>query len=225
MRWASRGLARSIGAASASDRLLRKASADNSISAPYLHQRPRGFPVMSGVKNHRGWGWIRQRASGRYQASYIGPAHVRHHAPITFEHKIDTEEWLTAERREIQNEHAAVRSAIVNNRSAGLHWVSPAQRQAVVDELLKSQVTLSEYAAEWIKLRPLKPRSTTPDRGKPHSPELGRSRLATCGRPWFAAGTQPRWPTSQPCADTLTNCCARYAPQLSMMSCCHAIPA
>jgi integrase len=114
---------------------------------------------MSGTKNHRGWGWIRKRANGRCQASFIGPDHVRHYAPTTFEHKIDAEEWLTAERREIQNAQAAVRSAVVNNRSAGLQWISPAQRRAVVYESLKSQVTLTEYATEWIKQRPLKPRT------------------------------------------------------------------
>jgi integrase len=114
---------------------------------------------MSGTQNHRGWGWIRKRGSGRYQASYIGPDRVRHYAPTTFEHKIEAEEWLTTERREIQNAQAAVRSTAVNHGSAGLQWMSPAQRQAVMYESLKSQVTLSEYATEWIKQRPLKPRT------------------------------------------------------------------
>jgi hypothetical protein len=62
-----------------------------------LHHYSKGFLVMSGRKNHRGWGWIRKRASGRYQASYIGPDHARHYAPTTFHHKVDAEEWLTAE--------------------------------------------------------------------------------------------------------------------------------
>jgi len=114
---------------------------------------------MSGTTNHRGWGWIRQRASGRYQASYIGPDRVRHYAPTTFEHKIDAEEWLVAERREIQNAQAAMRSAVVSNRSAGLQWISPAQRQAIVGELLASQITLTEYATTWITQRPLKART------------------------------------------------------------------
>jgi hypothetical protein len=93
---------------------------------------------MSGTQNHRGWGWIRKRGSGRYQASYIGPDRVRHYAPTTFEHKIEAEEWLTTERREIQNAQAAVRSTAVNHGSAGLQWMSPAQRQAVMYESLKS---------------------------------------------------------------------------------------
>lgn len=114
---------------------------------------------MSGTKNHRGWGWIRRRASGRYQASYIGPDHVRHYAPTTFDHRIEAEEWLTAERREIQNAQTALRSAAVNGGSAGVQWISPAQRQAELSESLRSQVTLSEYAHDWIAQRPLKPRT------------------------------------------------------------------
>jgi integrase len=114
---------------------------------------------MSGTQSHRGWGWIRKRASRRYQASYIGPDHIRHYAPTTFEHKIDAEEWLTAERREIQKAHSAPRSALVNDGSAGLPWLSPTQRQAVMSESLKSAVTLADYATEWIQQRPLKPRT------------------------------------------------------------------
>jgi integrase len=119
----------------------------------------KGFFVMSGTKNHRGWGWIRKRASGRYQASYIGPDHIRHYAPTTFAQKIDAEEWLTAERGGIQNAQAAVRSALVSDGSAGLRWMSPAQRQAIMIESLKSAVTLTNYATEWIQQRPLKPRT------------------------------------------------------------------
>ena len=114
---------------------------------------------MSGTKNPRGWGWIRRRASGRYQASYIGPDDVRHYAPSTFEHKIEAEEWLSAERRGIQDAHSALRSSAVNDGSASLPWVSPAQRQAVMYESLKSAVTLADYATEWIQQRPLKPRT------------------------------------------------------------------
>ena len=70
---------------------------------------------MSGTPRHRGWGWIRKRASGRYQASYLGPDRLRHYAPTTFERKIDAEEWLTAERREIQNAKSALRSNATMN--------------------------------------------------------------------------------------------------------------
>jgi integrase len=114
---------------------------------------------MSGTKNHRGWGWIRKRASGRYQVSFIGPDDVRHYAPTTFDNKIDAEQWLTAERREIQNATTALRSIAVSSGSAGLQWISPTQRQAAVYESLRSQVTLTDYASDWIRQRPLKPRT------------------------------------------------------------------
>jgi integrase len=148
---------------------------------------------MSGTKNHRGWGWIRKRASGRYQASYIGPDHNRHYAPTTFEHKIDAEEWLTAERREIQNAHSAVRSALVNDGSAGPQWMSAAQRQAVMHESLKSSVTLTNYATEWIQQRPLKPRTRihyTQILENHISPELGSISVSNLRparvRAWYA---------------------------------------
>ena len=114
---------------------------------------------MPGTKHHRGWGWIRKRASGRYQASYIGPDHVRHYAPTTFDHKLEAEEWLTAERREIQNAWLALRSAALDGGSAAVQWINPAQRQAAMRESLKSQVTLADYATTWIQERPLKPRT------------------------------------------------------------------
>ncbi|WP_204081487.1 tyrosine-type recombinase/integrase [Mycobacterium riyadhense] len=111
---------------------------------------------MAGTKNHRGWGWIRKRSSGRYQASYIGPDNVRHFAPETFALKIEAEEWLTAERRDIQNAKAGLRSAMAGNVSTELQWMSPAQRSAVAHQKLKSQPTLSEYAKDWIEHRQIK---------------------------------------------------------------------
>jgi len=114
---------------------------------------------MSGRKNHRGWGWIRKRSSGRYQASYIGPDNVRHFAPETFELKIEAEEWLTAERREIQNLKSGLRSAVMQTGSGSLQWVSPAQRVAAADESFKSQKTLTEYGKQCIEQRKLAPRT------------------------------------------------------------------
>jgi integrase len=148
---------------------------------------------MSGTKNHRGWGWIRRRGSGRYQASYIGPDQIRHYAPTTFEHKIDAEEWLSAERREIQNAQSALRSSAVNDGSAGLQWMSPAQRQAVMHESLTSAVTLADYATEWIQQRPLKPRTRihyTRILANHISPELGSISISNLRaarvRAWYA---------------------------------------
>lgn len=148
---------------------------------------------MSGTANHRGWGWVRKRASGRYQASYIGPDRVRHYAPTTFEDRIDAEEWLTAERREIQSARAAVRSTTVANRSACLQWMSPAQRQAVMYESLDPQVSLRDYATGWIQQRPLKPRTRihyTQILQNHISPELGSISISNLRparvRIWYA---------------------------------------
>lgn len=83
-------------------------------------------------------------------------------APTTFALKIDAEEWLTAERREIQNAKAGLRSAVANaggGPGADLQWMSPAQRVAAAEESFGSQKTLDEYAKEWIAQRNLKPRS------------------------------------------------------------------
>jgi integrase len=148
---------------------------------------------MSGIKNHRGWGWIRRRASGRYQASYIGPDHVRHYAPTTFEQKIEAEEWLTAEWRAIENAHSALPSTAVNDGSASGAWLSPAQRQAVMYESLKSAVTLADYAIEWIQQRPLKPRTRihyTRILANHIAPELGSISISNLRparvRSWYA---------------------------------------
>jgi integrase len=154
---------------------------------------------MSGTTNHRGWGWIRKRASGRYQASYLGPDRARHYAPMTFEHKIDAEEWLTAERREIQNAQTRVRNVDVANGSASLPWMSPAQRQVVMYESLRSQVTLADYATEWIRQRPLKARTRihyTQIVENHISPELGsiaiRNLLPARVRTWYATALADR---------------------------------
>lgn len=114
---------------------------------------------MPGKTNHRGWGWIRKRSSGRYQASYIGPDNVRYFAPTTFERKIDAEEWLTAERRQIETAKKALQSGIAPGHVAKLDWISPAQRAATADEAFKTQKTLAEYGEIWIAERKLAPRT------------------------------------------------------------------
>ncbi|MCA4731007.1 tyrosine-type recombinase/integrase [Mycobacterium avium] len=114
---------------------------------------------MSGTKNRRGWGWVRKRSSGRYQASYIGPDNVRHFAPTTFEHKIDAEEWLTDERRAIQEAKKALKSVPTGGNLVRLDWMSPEQRDVAADESFKSQMTLAEYGEKWITERKLAPRT------------------------------------------------------------------
>jgi integrase len=133
---------------------------------------------VSGTKNHRGWGWIRKRASGRYQASYIGPDGKRHFAPVTFQTKMKAEAWLARERQDIDNARAAVLSAaVLSGGTPQLEWMSPEQRQEAVTEAFLGQKTLNEYGQEWIAQRTLAPRTRIDyQRILNHdiSPKLGR---------------------------------------------------
>jgi hypothetical protein len=54
---------------------------------------------MAGKTGRREWGWIRKLASGRYQASYVGPDLARHYATGTYGARMDAEHWLSEERR------------------------------------------------------------------------------------------------------------------------------
>src|SRR6476659_9815932 len=74
---------------------------------------------MSGTKSHRGWGWIRKRPSGRFQASFIGPDRKRHFGPTTFSNRMRAERWLANERDLI--ERAA---------ESGERWLTPDERAA-----------------------------------------------------------------------------------------------
>lgn len=79
--------------------------------------------------------------SKRWQAFYTGPDGQRHTAPSTFETKMDAEAWLIAER---------VKSAAEN-------WLPPKLRRAA--EEASRPPTLTEYAADWLPTRKLKPRT------------------------------------------------------------------
>lgn len=151
---------------------------------------------MSGTKNHRAWGWIRKRASGRYQASYIGPDGNRHNAPNTFEAKMDAEHWLANERRDIESAQAAVRSAQARggNTVIRLDWASPAQRKTAISEAFGTELTLSEYGKQWINQRDLKPRTKTHYASilQTHiGPKLGSASVSTLRpaavRAWYAS--------------------------------------
>jgi len=107
---------------------------------------------MSGTAKHRGWGWIRKRDSGRYQASYIGPDNRRHFAPTTFSRKSDAEAWLGRERRDIED---AVGSIGLGQK---LVWVSPSERMLAAVDF--NRETVAEYSARWIQQRNVKPRTT-----------------------------------------------------------------
>ena len=95
---------------------------------------------MVGTKGRRGWGWIRQLPSKRFQASYIGPDLVRHKAKTTFSTRMDAEGWLSNERRKIERDE----------------WTPPTQRVA---EAKAQSVTVAEYAQTWIDHRNIKPRT------------------------------------------------------------------
>jgi integrase len=93
-------------------------------------------------------GWIRKRASGRYQASYIGPDNKRYFAPSTFENKMEAEAWLAGERRDIE--------AAKMGRG---EWTSPAERKTAVMAAYRDRETLTNYGKRWIAQRDIKPRS------------------------------------------------------------------
>jgi integrase len=95
---------------------------------------------MVGTKGRRGWGWIRQLPSKKFQASYVGPDMVRHKAHRTYTSRMDAEHWLADERRKIERDE----------------WVPPAQRVA---ENKAKAVTIAEYAKIWVQHRNLKPRT------------------------------------------------------------------
>ncbi|ROS41389.1 tyrosine-type recombinase/integrase [Amycolatopsis thermoflava] len=89
---------------------------------------------MANRKGRRGFGSVRQRESGRWQARYPGPDGRIHTAPNTFSTKRDAERWL---------------SLIETQISQG-DWLNPEQ----------AKVPLGHYADQWITQRPsLRPRT------------------------------------------------------------------
>jgi integrase len=88
----------------------------------------------------RSWGKLRKRASGRWEASYMGPDLARHSAPMTFVAKMDAEHWLASERRLIDQDA----------------WTPPKYRAA--QKHTRSQ-SLGDYADTWLEQRDLKPRT------------------------------------------------------------------
>jgi integrase len=98
---------------------------------------------VAGKEGRRAWGWVRRMPSSRrFQASYIGPDLLRHYGPGTYEHRMDAEYWLSAERRLIDQ---------------GL-WTSPKLRAA---QRKAKKLTFGEYADRWIEHRNIKPSTRT----------------------------------------------------------------
>jgi integrase len=96
-------------------------------------------------RDRRGWGKIRRLPSGRWQASYIGRDKLRHTAPVTYSTRLAAEGWLATERRLYEDADT---------------WTPPAAREAAAEAAREAQeLTLSEYADEWITHRDVKPRT------------------------------------------------------------------
>lgn len=83
------------------------------------------------MAERRGFGRLRKRASGRYQAGYVGPDESLHYAPETFTSKMDAEAWLRAEHLLIERDE----------------WTPPAMRQKVKHA---AGDTLRVYAPKWL---------------------------------------------------------------------------
>lgn len=88
---------------------------------------------MANRKDHRRFGNVRQRASGRWQARYVGPDGLTRTAPHTFGTEKQAQQWLTV-----------VESEIIKGE-----WVPPEA----------GEVNLGEYATRWISERKLAPRT------------------------------------------------------------------
>ncbi|MFZ2509778.1 MAG: site-specific integrase [Gordonia sp. (in: high G+C Gram-positive bacteria)] len=135
-------------------------------------------------KRRRKFGYMRELASGRFQASYLDPggSGVRYNAPHTFKDDISAEGWLAAERRLID---------------MGA-WTPPADRSNT--EKVKV-VTLRAFADQWLPERDLTPKTRALYRDLLDSrilPVLGDEYLSDLTpaliRTWWA-GLGPKTPT------------------------------
>jgi integrase len=94
---------------------------------------------MAGKAGHRSFGYMRRLPSKRWQATYELDG-TTYKAPTTFQRQDDAVAWLNAERKLIDSGE----------------WVSPADRVARRNA---QGVTLTDYAADWLAHRTLKPRT------------------------------------------------------------------
>jgi integrase len=99
-------------------------------------------------QKRQSFGAIRQRSSGRYQASYVGLDGNRYNAPHTFDTKTDARGWLSVQQAKL---HIGTWSAMDAAR---------------VDTAKASKsITLGDYATDWLATRlsrngePLRPRT------------------------------------------------------------------
>ncbi len=87
-------------------------------------------------KRRESFGAIRQRSSGRYQASYVGPDGTRHTGPHTFDTMTDARGWL------------AIQQAAILSGS----W-SPHDTARAAAAKTGRGLTFAEYAEQWISTR------------------------------------------------------------------------
>lgn len=101
-------------------------------------------------KRRESFGAIRQRSSGRYQASYVGPDGNRYTGPHTFDNMTDARGWLAIQ-------HASIRSGDWSRHDTAKANTAKRDRGA----------TFSEYAEDWVSTRTnrhgdhLRPRTAT----------------------------------------------------------------
>ncbi len=89
---------------------------------------------MANKRGHRGFGNVRQRESGKWQARYPGPDGQIRNAPNMFTSKRTAEQWLSVTETQIMKGE----------------WVDPE----------RAKVKLGHYADQWITQRPgLRPRT------------------------------------------------------------------
>lgn len=109
------------------------------------------------ARKRNGWGKVRRLPSGRWQASYVGPDGQRHTAPATFATKTDAGGWLAGQQTDI----------------ARGSWGKPAPARRMVPRF-------ADYAASWLRTRPLRGRSVREYRSVLHGhliPAFGLMRL------------------------------------------------
>lgn len=142
------------------------------------------------TRSRRGFGRLRQRGSGRWQASYPHQGQL-HYAPATFPTKDSGAAWLQNERDLID----------LDRRKPGT-WTPPAER---VTKAAARKLTLRDYAKPWLEHRSISPR--TKDNYEYHLdrnilPTLGDSAIAELTpedvRVWFTGlGTEHRTRNAQ----------------------------
>lgn len=110
------------------------------------------------MAGRRGFGRLRKRSSGAWQAGYTGPDGNVHYAPTTFIRKLDAEGWLRDEYRLLEREE----------------WTPPSERTAAKH---RRGATLNEYAPTWLATHKRSDGSPLKDRTREHYGKLLASRI------------------------------------------------